>query len=85
MSGGSYNRVIGGILCHNSTDSMSVILQIPRDDVLRPADEVAVMRYLTEMTNIPVPKVLHFDPISDNAIYLLALHGTYPLAWLLPG
>ena len=68
IAGGYYNRVVGGILRHNSTDSMPVILRIPRGDYLRPADEVAVMRYLKEMTNIPVPKVLYFDPTSDNAI-----------------
>ena len=26
------------------------------------------MRYLTDTTDIPIPKVLHFDPFSDNAI-----------------
>jgi len=68
MAGGSYNRVVGGILRHNSTDPMPVILRIPRCDYLQPGDEVAVLRYLTEMTNIPVPGVLHFDPTSENAI-----------------
>ena len=68
MAGGSYNRVVGGTLRHNSSDPMQVILRIPRGDYSRPADEVAVMRYLKEMTNIPVPKVFHFDPTSDNVI-----------------
>jgi len=68
MAGGSYNRVGGGILRHNSTDPMPVILRTPRDDYFQPGDEVAVLRYLTEMTNIPVPRVLHFDPTSENAI-----------------
>jgi hypothetical protein len=68
MAGGSYNRVVGGILRHNLTDPMPVILRIPRVDYLQPVDEVAVLRYLTQMTDIPAPRVLHFDPTLDNAI-----------------
>lgn len=48
--GGPYNRVVGGILHHNSTDPMSVILWIPRFDHLQPADEVVALRCLTEIT-----------------------------------
>ena len=34
MSGGSFNRVVSGILHHNSTDPLQVILRIPRSDYL---------------------------------------------------
>ena len=80
MAGGSYNRVVGGILRHNSADPMPVILRIPRDDYLQPGDEVAVLRYLTEMTNIPVSALTlllkrHLQP----------LYGTQSPKWPIPG
>ena len=65
MSGGSYNRVVRGVL---GCDYHRVVVRIPRFTYYSPVNEVAVLRFLQSTTPIPVPHVLHFDNSSDNTI-----------------
>jgi hypothetical protein len=63
ISGGSYNRVVRGVL-----GSRRVIVRIPRFTYCSPVNEVAILRFLRSTTAIPVPSVLHFHMSSSNLI-----------------
>lgn len=68
MSGGSYNRVVRGVLAYDQRSPRRVIVRIPRFTYCSPVNEVAILRFLRSTTAIPVPSVLHFHMSSSNII-----------------
>lgn len=81
MPGGSYNRVVRGVLGYDQQSSRRVVVRIPRFTYRSPVDEIAILRFLRSTTAVPVPAVLHFymssaKIISDPYIILEYLTGT---------
>jgi aminoglycoside phosphotransferase (APT) family kinase protein len=68
VSGGSYNRVVCGVLGYDQQSPRRVIVRIPRSTYCSPVNEVAILRFLRSTTAIPVPSVLHFHMSSSNII-----------------
>jgi len=68
IPGGSYNRVVRGVLCYDRQSPRRVIVRIPRFTYCSPVNEVAVLRFLQSTTAIPVPSVLHFHTSSSNIL-----------------
>jgi len=80
MSGGSYNRVVCGVLGYGQDPPRRVVVRIPRFTYRSPVDEVAILRFLRSNTAIPVPSVLHFHMSSANII-----SDPYTILEYLPG
>ena len=68
IPGGSYNRVVCGVLCYDRQNPRRVIVRIPRFTYCSPLNEVAVLRFLKSNTAIPVPSVKHFHMSSYNIL-----------------
>ena len=68
MSGGSYNRVVRGVLGCDQLCPRCVVVRIPRFTYCSHLNEVALLRFLRSNTALPVPSVLHFSTSSSNII-----------------
>ncbi|EPE04828.1 hypothetical protein F503_06377 [Ophiostoma piceae UAMH 11346] len=78
LPGGAYNRIIG--LTRHVRDGppdvggtkdkeQQCILRVPRFDAAQVENEVAVLKFVSSNTWIPVPRVCMFDHGQDNVLY----------------
>ncbi|KAI2465959.1 hypothetical protein F4781DRAFT_407341 [Annulohypoxylon bovei var. microspora] len=65
LSGGSFNRIIG--LGYNGT---RYILRIPRFDSAELCRDVAILEFLQQHTQLPVPRIEKYDETPDNKLGL---------------
>ena len=68
LKGGSYNRVIGITILHQNSDPIRLILRVPRLRPARPDRESAMLRFVSQHTQVPVPEVKSLDLTSENPL-----------------
>lgn len=70
MSGGSFHRILRGVLGCDKDTPRTVIVRIPRFPYLHHPhpNQVAVLRFLKSTTTIPVPHVCWFDNSAENIL-----------------
>lgn len=69
LRGGGFNRIIGITVKHSTGEEPTqLILRVPRFDDARRDREVAVLRFISQYTSIPVPEVKYMDFTSDNPL-----------------
>jgi hypothetical protein len=83
LRGGGFNRIIAINIINASKadpEPESLILRIPRFDDAKPESEVAVLRYVSQHTTLPVPKIKSLDFTTDNP-----LNSPYVINYRIPG
>lgn len=90
MQGGGFNRIIGLDRHHRDGSGRTTrhILRIPRFDSAQVGNDVAILRFLHQKSNIPAPEVVMFDEGDANAlespyavqtrIQGVGLHSSFP-------
>lgn len=89
MKGGAFNRIIGfSIPDQDGANRGQYILRIPRFEAAQMTNHLASLKFVTELTNLPVPEVVTSDCTTLNALespYMIQhrLRGT-PIISLYP-
>lgn len=69
LRGGSFNRVVGITVMHSNGDKAThVVLRVPRWWDAEQESEVAILRFVSRYTSIPVPVIQRVDSTKDNPL-----------------
>lgn len=69
LRGGSFNRVVGITVMHSNGDKATrVVLRMPRWWDAEQESEVAILRFVSRYTSIPVPVIQRVDSTKDNPL-----------------
>lgn len=83
LRGGGFNRIVGiDILGPGKAEPETerLILRIPRFEDAKPESEVAVLRYVSQHTTLPVPRIKSLDFTTNNS-----LKSPYVINYRIPG
>jgi len=89
MAGGGFNRITGlSFRSKGETEQLSYILRVPRFEASILLNDVAILRFVSKHTDLPIPRVVSFDCTEGNVLgdpYMIQhrIPGT-PLIYLFP-
>lgn len=69
LSGGSFNRIIGITVTESNSGVVNrYILRVPRFETARPERDVAIVEYVRQHSEIPVPRIFRTDFTKNNPL-----------------
>jgi hypothetical protein len=80
MSGGGFNRIIGFSRVIGGQERIQYVLRGPRFEAAQLDHEVAVLQFLRQYSNLPVPEGIKFNEMGNNL-----LRSPYMVQTRIPG